>query len=80
MFEIDQVLEALFTFSRDARPEDFQAIFGAHVGRHLFEKFADQYQFDLLALWGSLDTESRARLASHLVAAGAAGRVEPCSK
>lgn len=75
----DQVIETLFVFSRDATPADFQTIFGVH-GRHLFEKFADQYQFDLLALWGSLDAKNRARLANHLAAAGAAGRVEPCSK
>jgi len=53
-----------FTFSVDAA--EFEQIFGARLGAHLWGKFRDVYDFDMMKFWASLDSNARLSFLSHI--------------
>jgi hypothetical protein len=60
-------MEKLVWFINIAGEDTFKEIFGARLGQHLWGKFSGDYmRFDLLKLWGTLDSQNREKLITYL--------------
>lgn len=60
-----ELLEAVNALANGANCDTFRDIFGDRVGTHLWGKYV-AFEFDLLRLYGTLDTGNRKILAAFL--------------
>lgn len=56
----------LHSFFAAATQEEFEAVFGAGMGKHLFEKWTGYARFDLVSFIGNLDSPNREALYQFL--------------
>lgn len=61
-----RTLNALFEFQNDATPDAFLTIFGKSLGIHLWDKFKNSYEFNLLKFYNGLDGKNRNKFANGL--------------
>jgi hypothetical protein len=52
-----QHLDLILLFEGEAHKDDFQEIFGEHLGIHLWRKFVDR-DYSLIQLWPALDNNN----------------------
>jgi hypothetical protein len=61
-----QIIDKLIEFETDAKPADFAKAFGGSLGAHLWDKFAYQYEHNLLQMCRYLDNKNLAALTNYL--------------
>lgn len=60
------ILEKLLDFEHSASLYHFYMIFGEAIGGHLWRKFSEDYNFNFLDFFGTLDNENRNKTSNYL--------------
>lgn len=59
-------LETIIDYEKTVARDDFTKLFGKHVGGHLWRKFAEKYDRNLLRFASTLDVQNMALLAGAI--------------